>query len=86
MPKGEKARKVWVYIYPQAVHGPFGHICASQMRKWCHRTPEISTISLIQKCQFSAIFIRTGLGKFYPEITSGLQRSKFLSALDLRPG
>jgi hypothetical protein len=35
MPKERKARKVWVYI-PQAAHVPFGHICATQMRKWCH--------------------------------------------------
>ena len=34
-PRKEKHEKLWVYI-SQAAHGPFGHICATQMRKWCH--------------------------------------------------
>jgi hypothetical protein len=44
-------------------------------------TPEISTKSLNQKCQFTAIFIRTD----WANLILNRLRSGFLSAPDLRP-
>ncbi|KAF8219012.1 hypothetical protein L208DRAFT_1418997 [Tricholoma matsutake] len=46
------------------------------------RTPESSAKSVIQ---IVVIFIRTDFGGFYPEIGSGPQICRFLSALYLRP-
>jgi hypothetical protein len=39
---GKKVAVWWVFIYPAAVHGPCGHICAPKKQKWYH-LPDIPT-------------------------------------------